>query len=126
MKEIGSVRCALEMAGARREGSVAWAVARAVLYVGDNEPMPVRISIVAHREGLYWRIVHWHGSIARANEEAFGMDLSIDLDNLLAIVQDEPPPSAAVASDGPVVIAFTDMVGSTALMETLGEERWLE
>jgi adenylate cyclase len=41
-------------------------------------------------------------------------------------VQDDPPPLAAMSSDGSVTIVFTDIEGSTALMESLGEESWLE
>jgi class 3 adenylate cyclase len=111
---------------AQREGTVGWVSVRAHFVLSDNPPNPVRFTVVVHREGTYWRIVQWHGSIPIANEVIFGVELTTDLDELLSIVQNEPPPSAAMANDGSVTIAFTDIVGSTALMESLGEGQWLE
>ena len=48
------------------------------------------------------------------------------LDELLALVQDVAPPASGMSADGSVTIMFTDLEGSTILMESLGEERWLE
>ena len=48
--------------------------------------------------------------------DAFGLDP----------VQDERPPVSALGADGSVTIMFTDIEGSTDLMESLGEKRWLE
>jgi class 3 adenylate cyclase len=117
-------RFEIEEIVAEREGTVGWVSVRANFVLGDNPPNPVRFTIVVHREGTYWRVVQWHGSIPIANEEIFGVELTTDLDELLSIVQNDPPPLSAVASDGSVTIMFTDIVGSTALMESLGEEQW--
>jgi len=59
------------------------------------------------------------------NEQVVGMGLTTTVEEILAEVQDEEPPVAATAADGAVTIVFTDIEGSTHLMETLGEQRWL-
>jgi class 3 adenylate cyclase len=61
-----------------------------------------------------------------ANEESLGVDLTTAVEEILTMVQDEPPPTMAMAPDGTVTIMFTDIEGSTTLMESLGEPRWLE
>jgi class 3 adenylate cyclase len=60
------------------------------------------------------------------NEETLGFELTTDVDEILTMVQDEPAPVGALAGDGSVTIMFTDIEGSTALMESLGEQAWLE
>ena len=92
----------------------------------DLPSVETRSTIVFYEEGAYWRIVQWHFSIAVANKEVLGVGLTTAVDEILTLVQDEPPPMAALASDGSVTIVFTDIEGSTALMESLGEESWLE
>jgi class 3 adenylate cyclase len=60
------------------------------------------------------------------NEEIVGVELTTAVDQLLLLVQDQAPPAAGMSADGSVTIMFTDLEGSTALMESLGEDRWLE
>lgn len=94
--------------------------------IPDLPPVETRSTIVFCEEGAYWRIVQWHFSVAVANEEVLGVGLTTAVDEILTMVQDEPPPVAAMAGDGSVTIMFTDIEGSTVLMESLGEESWLE
>jgi class 3 adenylate cyclase len=84
------------------------------------------MTFVVHEEGAYWRIVQWHASLGMPNEETLGFELTTDVDEILTMVQDEPAPVGALAGDGSVTIMFTDIEGSTALMESLGEQAWLE
>ncbi len=79
-----------------------------------------------HEEGAYWRIVQQHDSIPIANEDSLGLEMTTAVDEILTMVQDEPPPVTALAGDGSVTIMFTDIEGSTVLMESLGEQAWLE
>jgi class 3 adenylate cyclase len=44
---------------------------------------------------------------------------------LAAVDVDRPPYRSQTSPDGMMTIVFTDVEGSTALMEQLGEERWL-
>lgn len=107
-----------------REGSVGW-----VAIEGDSLAGPetaARLTFVLHEEGAFWRVVQWHTSLSTSNEEALGRTITTSLDDLLISVQGDEAPASAMAGDGSVTIAFTDVEGSTALMESLGEERWLE
>ena len=109
-----------------REGTVGWGAARFLIDFEGMPPIPLRATMVFHEEGTYWRIVQWHNSVAVANEELLGVELTTTVEQLLGEVQDEKPPVSAMATDGSVTIVFTDIENSTALMEALGEERWLE
>jgi adenylate cyclase len=116
----------IEEVVAWKEGSVGWAAARALFTPEDRPPVQTPTTLVLHEEGAYWRIVQWHFSIPVTNEEILGVELTTAVEEILSMVQDERPPIGAAASDGSVTIVFTDIEGSTALMESLGEERWLE
>lgn len=108
-----------------KEGTVGWTAARFDAQFEGMPPVSLRSTAVFHDEGTYWRIVQWHNSVAVANEAIVGMGLTTTVDQLLAGVKDEQPPVSAMAEDGSVAIVFTDIEGSTDLMETLGEEQWL-
>jgi class 3 adenylate cyclase len=63
--------------------------------------------------------------------QAQGIDTSApqtSIDAVAAAVQNEQPdlPPKAVAPDGTVTILFTDIEGSTAMTERLGDQPWLE
>ena len=107
-------------------GATGWAAVKAQMATADLPPVETRSTIVFCEEGAYWRIVLWHFSVAVANEEVLGVGLTTSVDEILTMVQDELPPVAAMAGDGSVTIMFTDIEGSAALMESLGENRWLE
>jgi class 3 adenylate cyclase len=124
--EMPPLRFDIEDITAWKEGTVGWAACRATLAVEGLPPVPTRSTFVLHEEGALWRIVQWHISIPVANEEAIGVGLTSTVDELLAVLQNEQPPVAAVGPGGLVTIMFTDIQGSTALMETLGESSWLE
>jgi class 3 adenylate cyclase len=109
-----------------KEGTVGWVACLARMVIEDMPSVLTRATMVLHEEGAFWRIVQWHFSMPVANEDSLGVGLTAAVDKLLTQLQDERPPIAAVGSDGSVTIVFTDIEGSTALLETLGEEKWLE
>ena len=108
-----------------KEGTVGWVAVRFQAQFEGMPPVPIRSTVVFHDEGTYWRIVQWHNSVAVPNEEIVGMGLTTTVEELLSGVQDEHPPVSAMADDGSVTIVFTDIEGSTDLIEALGEEQWL-
>ncbi|HTZ09299.1 MAG TPA: nuclear transport factor 2 family protein [Acidimicrobiales bacterium] len=124
-EEMPPFRLDIGEISAWKEGTVGWIAVPVSVTFEAQPPVLVRSTAVLRREGAYWHIVQWHNSIAVANEEAVGVGLTTTVDDILADVQDRHPPLSAMAGDGSVAIAFTDVVGSTALMETLGEDRWL-
>lgn len=56
------------------EGDVAWAVDRPRMNLPDGSSVPVRMTLVLHREADDWKLVHAHGSIGVANEGVDGFD----------------------------------------------------
>jgi adenylate cyclase len=109
-----------------KEGTVGWIAFRGRLTIGTSDPRETRMTAIVHEDGAFWRVVHWHIAFAVTNEEALGAELTTAVDELLLLVQDQVLPTAGMSADGSVIIMFTDLEGSTALMESLGEDRWLE
>ena len=58
------------------EGTVGWAADRPTFVVGGKE-IPLRLTLVLHREGGEWKVVQLHSSIGVPNEEAFGKELTV-------------------------------------------------
>jgi len=126
MATLMGIRVDADEIVAWREGTVGWIAIRCHITFGDKEPQEARMTVIVHEEGVYWKIVHHHFSVTVANEELVGLDLTTTFDELLVLVQDVAPPASGMSADGSVTIVFTDIEGSTPLMESLGEERWLE
>jgi adenylate cyclase len=124
-EEMSPVGFDVEEIVAWKEGTIGWAAGRALMVIEGRPSIMTRTTLVLREEGMHWRIVQWHFSMTVANEESLGIGLTTAVDELLLMVQDDRPPVAAMAADGSVTIMFTDIEGSTALMESLGEERWL-
>jgi adenylate cyclase len=126
MAGIGPVHLEVQRLDAFKEGSVGWIQSQMVAPMGDVPSTPLRLTMTLHEEGAYWRVVQYHASFPLSNEESFGMTMTTALDDILIEVQGDAPPSSALSDDGSTTIVFTDIEGSTALMETLGETSWLE
>ena len=109
-----------------KEGTVGWVVMTNRMTVRDRAERISRATLIFHEDGAYWRAVHWHASIGVANDEAFGKSGTTSVDEILRLVEDFQTPVETTAADGTVAVMFTDVAGSTALMEHLGESRWLE
>jgi class 3 adenylate cyclase/ketosteroid isomerase-like protein len=106
-----------------REGDVGWATLRAEI-LGD-ESTPIRVSFVYRLEHDEWKLVHQHWSVGVPNEELLGVRLPLEV--LAEAVEDERPDlSGAVAPDGTLTVAFTDIEDSTRLNASFGDRAWLE
>jgi adenylate cyclase len=126
MSTLGEVFVVADEILAWKEGTVGWIAMRCRIAIGDMAPEESRVTIVVHEEGAYWKAVLVQLAFTIANEDAVGLELTTTVDELLLLVQDTATPMSGMAADGSVTIMFTDLEGSTVLMETLGEERWLE
>lgn len=126
MATLSGIRVDADEIVAWREGTVGWIAIRCRIAFGDREPQEARMTVVVHEEGVYWKVVHHQFGFTVANEDAVGIELTTAVEELLQLVQDEPPPASGMSADGSVTIVFTDLEGSTGLMESLGEERWME
>jgi adenylate cyclase len=109
-----------------KEGTVGWVVVTDRMTVPGRDEHLTRATLIFHEDGAHWRIVHWHASIGASNEAMFGRSGTTSIDEILRLVEDYQTPVETTAVDGTVAVMFTDVVGSTALMEQLGESRWLE
>ncbi|MGC2485257.1 MAG: adenylate/guanylate cyclase domain-containing protein [Acidimicrobiales bacterium] len=125
MRELGGVTVDPDEIVAWKEGTVGWISFRGRLSIGELEPQECRSTIIVHEDGAFWKVVHFQLAFTITNEEAVGLELTTAVDELLLLVQDEAPSAAGMAADGSVTIVFTDLEGSTVLLESLGEDRWL-
>lgn len=111
---------------AQAAGSFGWVADDPVLLPSNGQAVQSRMSFVLGIERGQWRILHWHTSIGHANEAALGIQLTTSIDLLAQSVQaDRPDIRPASAPDGTVTIAFTDIEGSSALMERLGDTQFV-
>jgi adenylate cyclase len=125
-RDLGGFSFSTEKISACKEGSVGWIAARGRATVGARDPVPSACTLVVHEEGAHWRCVQFHFATDVPNEEVLGVEMVTSVDDLLLSVKDELPPANGMAPDGAVTIMFTDIEGSTSLMESLGEQRWLQ
>jgi adenylate cyclase len=126
MATLDGIRADADEIVAWKEGTVGWIAIRCHLTFGDRDPQEARMTVIVHEEGVYWKIVHQQFGFTIPNEDAVGLELTTAVDELLLQVQDSAPPASSVSADGSVTIVFTDLEGSTTLMESLGEARWLQ
>src|SRR5487761_1604921 len=126
MATLDAVRIDSDEIVAWKEGTVGWIAMRCRISVPDMEAQEARVTIIVHEEGVYWKAVHVQFAFTVSNEETVGLELTTAVDDLLVLVQNVSAPAAGMSDDGFVTIMFTDLEGSTALMESLGEVRWLE
>jgi ketosteroid isomerase-like protein len=60
-----------------REGNVGWVIDLGSSFrLPDGTEIPVRSTVIFHREEGEWKSVHGHSSIGVGNEELFGGDVS--------------------------------------------------
>lgn len=58
----GPSRWELKRTEARQEGSVGWTFSFVEVRLPDLDPIPARVTLVWHREGDRWQVVHSHAS----------------------------------------------------------------
>jgi adenylate cyclase len=105
------------------EGNVGWAV-HATVGTWRRRTAGSRFTAVFRREPGGWKLVHLHKSIAVANED-FGVRLTTTLDQIVDAVERERPSLGALSAAGAVTILFTDIEGSTSMIEAYGDEGWM-
>lgn len=127
VRELSGLKIEAGRLVAQAAGNFGWVVDNPVLSPSNGQPVHTRMSFVLGIERGQWRILHWHTSIGHANEAALGVQLTTSIDRLERSVQaDRPDLRPASAPDGTVTIAFTDIEGSVALMEQLGDTQFVD
>ena len=85
----------------------------------------LRHTAVLRLEAGVWRVIQWHNSVPVANEQVYGVDLTKTLSDLVAsILDDDNRISVGSATEGTMTLVFTDIVDSTRLAESVGDEAW--
>jgi adenylate cyclase len=130
LEESGGFPIEWDEIEAWEEGTVGWAGMTMTIRAlgGEGASSELRASYVLHLEHGEWKIVQVHWSLpGSANVELLGMELTVRLEQLERMVQqDRPDLSEAAAADGTVTLVFTDVVDSTVLTARLGDRAWME
>jgi class 3 adenylate cyclase len=125
LAERGAALFDVDKLVAYQEGSVGWATASSRVSWRHGVDV-LRLSAIFHLERTSWKLVHLHRSFGVLNED-MGVVLTTNFDSIIDSVADERPDVTHVtAPNGTVTILFTDMEGSTQLMERLGEQQWMD
>ncbi len=110
-------------------GPVAWVAAdmtQRAMVGGQAVSLAGRLTLVLEQRGGRWLIVQCHYSLP-AYGQAEGESWPTSIDAVAASVQTERPDlRSQAAPDGTVTILFTDIEGSTAMTERLGDLRWVD
>lgn len=108
-------------------GDVGWATDRAHVTLPAGNTVTIRSSMVYTLVRAHWKIAHWHVSIGTNNEESLGLELTTSVEALAdAFERDRPNVAGAAGTDGTVTLLFSDIEGSTALLESLGDRGYME
>lgn len=98
-----------------------WAISRCVLVNRESENSVIwRVSIVFQLEDGIWKAHHVHSSFASDDHKLMGVD-HMAFNTLLDAARDL---DLEVGRNGSATIMFTDIVGSSTLVETMGDTRW--
>ena len=122
--ERGPAVFTVDNLAAYQEGTVGWATSSSRVS-WQHGVDTLRLTGIFHLERGKWKLVHLHRSFGILNED-MGVVLTTNIDSIAESVSDERPDiTQATAPNGTVTILFTDMEGSTQLMERLGEKEWM-
>ena len=125
-EELLPIESVIESVEAFEDGSVGWAVTLGTISAPDGDT-PIRLSTVFAIEAGVWRIVQWHLSLPTPNVQAFGVELTTTLHDLLASVSGDSSAIASLTgSEGTMTLVFTDIVDSTVLAEAKGDSTWVD
>ena len=106
-------------------GDVGWFATNVIMQRADSKPSTTRYTGVFIMEDGLWRSVQWHASLGVPNADAWGAELSKDLDDLVESLDDSAGAAiAASTSTGTVTLMFSDVEGSTQMSESIGDAEW--
>lgn len=106
------------------DGGFGWATLFATLITPETSTQ-IRHTVVLRLEAGIWKVVQLHNSTPVSNEQIFGVDLTRTLDDLVtSVLEDRTPLLGPEATEGTMTLVFTDIVDSTSLAESVGDDRW--
>ena len=112
------------------DGDFGWVTVLATMTTSEGSTQ-MRHTAVLRIEAGVWKVIQLHNSSPVANQQIFGVDLTKTLDDLVtSILENEDEESDALqggaTSEGTITLVFTDIVDSTALAESVGDDAWAE
>jgi adenylate cyclase len=108
---------------AYERGDAGWAAVEQRRTLTTGETFIFRITMVLELEAGAWEVVQIHFSMPVSNKKAIGIDLSRTLSDLLSSIDNRS--DAASLGEGMLSTAtfvFTDVVGSTAISQSIGDK----
>ena len=133
MSEVDGLSMGMENLSVNVFGEAAFAYSDAVINAsvdGESFKFPVRATIGLIRTSDGWRIAQIHFSVAygeQAPGRSFPVQLTKTLSDLLTSIDSDSGSSALRAAKlGTATILFTDVVDSTRLSQSMGDQKWSE
>jgi class 3 adenylate cyclase len=124
-REIATTGVEFEHIEAFEHGDAGWFAASVILSRADKEPSASRFTGVFIMEEGVWRSAQWHVSVGVPNAEAWGVEISKDLEGLIESLDESAGVAIAASSNtGTVTLMFTDVEGSTQMSESIGDAEW--
>ncbi|MEW2914803.1 adenylate/guanylate cyclase domain-containing protein [Leisingera sp. JC11] len=109
-------------AEAFENGETGWSsFVHRIRFAGFDEAVIYRTVLIFVLQGAAWKIVNRHASVPTPNIELVGRE-QLAIQKLVDAAREEGP--ELIQTEGLASVLFTDIEGSTALAEALGDQRW--
>lgn len=123
-QEQGEFRVRVDEVEGFEDGEFGWATVFS-MFLTSVGATPLRTTMVLRIEAGVWRVIQWHNSSPVSNQQVFGVELTTTLDDLVtSILGDESQLLGAPTTEGTMTLVFTDVVDSTPLAESVGDDAW--
>lgn len=133
LSEVESLSVGMEHLRVSVFGDAAFTFADAVMSVrigGESLRFPMRWTLGLVRTADGWRIAQSHASVPwtdQAPGRSFPVELTKTLSDLLASIDSDTDMTSLTATSlGTATILFTDIVNSTRLSQSMGDQAWSE
>jgi len=124
-KRIGVTGIEFDIIEAYEHSDVGWFAVNMVSHITGRESTTARITGTFIMQDGLWRLAQWHASVGVPNAEAWGVEITKGLEDLVESLDDSA--SAAIAGSsgaGTVTLLFSDVEGSTQMSESIGDAEW--
>lgn len=103
-------------------GETGWSsFVHSLRFAGYPQPTVFRTVLIFVLEGAAWKIVNRHTSVPTPNVELLGTEM-LAIQHLVDVARRDGP--ELTQTEGLASVLFTDVEGSTALAEALGDQKW--
>jgi adenylate cyclase len=124
-KGIGVTEIEFDIIEAYEHGDAGWFAVNMVSQIDGRDPTTARITGTFIMQDGLWRLAQWHASVGVPNAEAWGVEITKDLEDLVESLDYSAGAAiAASSSTGTVTLLFSDVEGSTQMSESIGDAEW--